>query len=335
MAHNSSTDANNTAPEERIVLFQNYMDWEGAAGINHRQKMEEEKGRKEKALKGPISSNDISSRQPRESYNTKNDIKVAKMINLLQEFEGMSISVAARKVTLPYSTAKRRVNQWNEVHNNGEDVFPGSSKKTGAKSKLTDDHTVFIFEKIHEQPTISCNDVTNLFCQHFKGLDITSRAVNEHMRKKCHLTYKSTVRQLAARDDDTNILQRYESVSAWIALGINFFSECIFIDEAGFNRNMHRSQGWSEVGSPCKITTETKGLNISILGAITAHGVITLSRREACAPTNKKRKVNDPASKKGTTSSDFMEFIEQVLTNIEAYDLPYRYLVMDNAAIHK
>ena len=30
-----------------------------------------------------------------------------------------------------------------------------------------------------------------------------------------------------------------------------------------------------------------------------------------------------------------MEFIKQVLTNIEAHDLPYRYLVMDNAAIHK
>ncbi|KAG2213700.1 hypothetical protein INT45_002554 [Circinella minor] len=72
---------------------------------------------------------------------------------------------------------------------------------------------------------------------------------------------------------------------------------------------MHRSQGWSEVGSLCKITTETKGPNISILGAITAHGVITFS--------------------------DFMEFIEQVLTNIEAHDLSYQYLIMDNAAIHK
>ncbi|KAG2213701.1 hypothetical protein INT45_002555 [Circinella minor] len=188
MAHNSSTDANNTAPEERIILFQNYMNWEGAAGINHRQKMEKEKGRKEKALKGPIISNDTSSRQPR--------------------------GVAARKVTLHYSTAKRRVNPWNEAHNNGEDIFLGSSKKTGAKSKLTDDHTVFISEKIHEQPTISCNDVTNLLCQHFKGLNITSRAINEHMHKKCHLTYKRTVRQLAAHDDNTNILQWYESVSA-------------------------------------------------------------------------------------------------------------------------
>ena len=187
-------------------------------------------------------------------------------------------SVAAKKVTLPYSTAKRRVKQWNEACNNGEDVFPGSSEKTDAKSKLTEEDTVFIFEKIHEQPTINCNDVTDLLCQHFKDLTITSRAVNDHMRKRCHLTYKQTVRQLVARDNDITILQRYEAVSAWRALGINFFSVCVFIDEAGFYRNVHRSHGWSDVGKACKITVETKGPNLSILGAITAHGVIILSR---------------------------------------------------------
>ena len=100
---------------------------------------------------------------------------------------------------------------------------------------------------------------------------------------------------------------------------------------------MHRFHGWSDIGKPCKIIVETKGPNLSILGAITAHGVITLSRREVCAPTNKKRKagVDLPILKKGTTGSDFMEFIEQVLTNIAAHDLPYRYLVMDNAAIYR
>ena len=133
---------------------------------------------------------------------------------------------------MPYSTAKRCVNQWNEACNNGGDVFPGSSKKTGAKSNLNDKNTAFIFEKIHEQPIISCNDVTDLLCQHFKGLNITSRAVNNHMHKKCHLTYKRMVRQLVARDDDTTISQRYKAVSAWMAIGINFFFECVFNDEA-------------------------------------------------------------------------------------------------------
>ncbi|KAG2223897.1 hypothetical protein INT45_009349 [Circinella minor] len=200
----------------------------------------------ERIFKESTSSDDTPSRQVRGPYNTKNDIKVAKMINLLQEFECMSIKVAA--ATLPYSTAKQRVNQWNEACNNGKDVFPGSSKKSGAKSKLNDKHTVFVFEKIHEQLTISCNDITDLLCQHFKGLNITSRAVNEHM--------------------------------------------------------------------------QTKRPNLSILGAITAHGVITLSRREVCAPTNKKRKADTgTAPKKGTTRGNFMKFIKQVLTNIDAHDL--------------
>ena len=50
MGDNNTTGANIT-PTERIVLFQNYMDWEGAAGINYRHKIEE-KERKEKTVKG-------------------------------------------------------------------------------------------------------------------------------------------------------------------------------------------------------------------------------------------------------------------------------------------
>ncbi|KAG2225686.1 hypothetical protein INT45_012158 [Circinella minor] len=278
MEDNNTIENNITTTDERIVLFQNYMDWEGAAGINYKQKIEEkEKGKKEKEKQLKEStSNGVPSRQPREN-------------------EGLSVREGAIKVTLAYSTAKRRVNQWNESFNNCEAGFPGSSKKTGAKSKLNDEHTVFIFAKIYEQPTISCSDVTDILCQHFPGLNITSRA-------------------------------QYESVSAWMALGIDFFSECVFIDEAGFNRNMHRSHGWSDIGKACKITVETKGPNLSILGAITTHGVITLSRREVYAPTTKKRKSDDsPAPKKGTTGSDFMDSLNN----------PYRYLVMDNAAIHR
>ena len=178
--------------------------------------------------------------------------------------------------------------------------------------------------------------VTYLLCQQFRDLNIINCAINQHMRKKYHLTYTRAARRFVARDDDTTISQRYEAISASMALGINFFSECVFVDEAGFDRNMHCSHGWFNIGKAWKITVEPKRSNLSILGAITAHGVITLSRREVCAPTNEKRKTDDgPAPKKGTTGSGFMEFIEQVLTNIEAHDLLYQYLVMYNTAIHR
>ncbi|KAG1141168.1 hypothetical protein G6F36_015737 [Rhizopus arrhizus] len=108
-------------------------------------------------------------------------------------------------------------------------------------------------------------------------------------------------------------------------------NDCVFIDEAGFNRNMHRSYGWCKVG--------TMGSNVSILGAISKDGFITLSRKEiiTTAAAGKRQRTDDmPAVKrKGTTSNDFLEFIEQVLTTIDAAGMNYKYLVLDNASIHK
>lgn len=72
----------------------------------------------------------------------------------------------------------------------------------------------------------------------------------------------------------------------------------------------------------------------STASAISADSVIALSRLEVFAPTSKKRKTTGPAPKKGTTGSNFSQFIEEVLTSNEVSDLRYKYLVMDNASIH-
>ena len=87
------------------------------------------------------------------------------------------------------------------------------SRKTDVESKPTDEHTVFIFVKIHEQAAISCNDVTDLLCQHFKDLATTSRAVTDRMCKKWH--YKCTVCQLVARDNNTIFYNGINLDSNW------------------------------------------------------------------------------------------------------------------------
>ncbi|KAI9250127.1 hypothetical protein EDC94DRAFT_487455, partial [Helicostylum pulchrum] len=69
------------------------------------------------------------------------------------------------------------------------------------------------------------------------------------MKNKCRLTYKRIVPQYFARDNEKTIVKRYNEVNSWISQKLDFFNDCIFIDEAGFNRNMHRSYGWSEVGT--------------------------------------------------------------------------------------
>lgn len=129
-------------------------------------------------------------------------------------------------------------------------------------------------------------------------------------------------------------------MSLWISQQIYFMNECVFLDEAGFNRSMHRSYGWSEAGTPCRIDVQTKGANVSILGTICSSGIIALPRKEVVLTamsgkrTRTTEKAQDP-KKKGTTSSDFLEYIEQVLTTLDAANLSYKYLVLDNASFHK
>ncbi|KAG0176326.1 hypothetical protein DFQ28_004819, partial [Apophysomyces sp. BC1034] len=78
--------------------------------------------------------------------------------------------------------------------------------------------------------------------------------------------------------------------------------------------------------SPCKVSTETKGLNVTIIGAICKEGIVALSRREVCAPSVKIRKAGRPPGKKGTTGSDFLVFVEQLLNTLDVRDLKYKYL---------
>ncbi|ORZ04483.1 hypothetical protein BCR42DRAFT_303275, partial [Absidia repens] len=68
------------------------------------------------------------------------------------------------------------------------------------------------------------------------------------MRTQCHLTFKRVIPHYFARDNKETILKRRQSVESWLEAGIDFFNDCVFIDESGFNRNMHRSYGWSEAG---------------------------------------------------------------------------------------
>ncbi|CEG76976.1 hypothetical protein RMATCC62417_11795 [Rhizopus microsporus] len=165
------------------------------------------------------------------------------------------------------------------------------------------------------EPTLTVEAATDQLCKNFKEIQITLRSVATHMKKRCRLTYKRIVPQYFARDSDETAVKRYDTVNFWIHQKINLMNDCVFINEVGINRNMYRSYGWCEVGIPCKIKVETRGPNVSILGAISKDGLITLSRKEiiTTAVAGKQQRIDDtPAVKrKGTTSNDFLEFIEQ------------------------
>ncbi|KAI9366236.1 hypothetical protein BD770DRAFT_299882, partial [Pilaira anomala] len=89
----------------------------------------------------------------------------------LQEFENMSISEAGRKVGLSKSTAIRKVKQWNQ--GKGRPII------------LKDEHTVFIFELLANELTLTVEAVTDHLSKEFRDIQmITPRSVENHMKKK-------------------------------------------------------------------------------------------------------------------------------------------------------
>ncbi|CEP14349.1 hypothetical protein [Parasitella parasitica] len=227
------------------------MDREETAAVNAAQK---EAKRKTK-LHSKEPSLDVVKKE-RGPYITKKEAKVVNLINLLQEFEDMSISEAAEK-GFPDSIA----------------VKEGKGRPT----ILKDEHTVSIFELLANEPTLTVEAVTDDLSKEFRDIQITPRSVEDHMKKKCHLTYKRIIPRYYGRNKDETVAKRRDAVAYWVSQNIDFMNECVFLDEAGFNRNMHRSYGWSEAETPCKIDVQTKGANVSILGAICKSGLITLS----------------------------------------------------------
>lgn len=142
------------------VMIQSYMDWEETAAVNAAQK--EAKRKTKPHSKEP--SLDVVKKE-KGSYITKNEAKVVNLINLLQEFENMSISEAGRKVGLSKSTAIRKVKQWNQMTSEiAEKGFPDSiaiKEGKGRPTILKDEHTVFIFELLANEPTLTVEAATD------------------------------------------------------------------------------------------------------------------------------------------------------------------------------
>ncbi|KAG1526034.1 hypothetical protein G6F52_002794 [Rhizopus delemar] len=221
------------------------------------------------------------------------------LINLMQEFERLSIREAAIKVGLSNSTATRKIKEWNEMINSTDqgsvsDTI-GSKEHKSRRLILKDIHTVFILEILANEPNLTVEAVTDQFCENFKEIQMTPRSIATHKKK-------GAVSLINALSSNTS----HETVRKLL------LKDMI--------QNMHRSYGWCEVGPPCKIKVGTRGSNVSILGAISKDGLTTLSRKEiiTTAAAGKRQRTDDTPAIKGATTG-----------------MNYKYLVLGNASIHR
>lgn len=107
-------------------------------------------------------------------------------------------------------------------------------------------------------------------------------------------------------------------------------------------------------GTPAKqVVPSNRGVSISIIGAKCELGVIDLTLRKPTPVTKKstkgkkKRKRNNDSAEEaveaveevngrvGTRAIHFLEFLDGVLTSLDQNGMAGRYIVMDNATIHK
>ncbi|KAG0767881.1 hypothetical protein G6F18_003787 [Rhizopus arrhizus] len=119
---------------------------------------------------------------------------------------------------------------------------------------------------------------------------------------------------------------------------LDFTRNCVFLDESAFHINLKRSMAWSKKGTAAVVTVpKTRATTTTILGAISAEGLIKCSLKLPQPPSNKKRKRGYGVGQmsKGTVMEHYISFLKATMNEMDRF--PYmkgHYLVMDNAPIH-
>ncbi|KAL1931427.1 hypothetical protein VTP01DRAFT_9569 [Rhizomucor pusillus] len=211
----------------------------------------------------------------------------------------MSASAAAKQLGIHVRTAQRWVKQYEE-------------------------HPDSIFESA---------EVTEHLMQQFDGLKVTHTTVYNFMRIECNLSLKQAEFQSVERNNPEKIEERHDWVRKWEQTDMDFLTNYVFLDESAFHINMKRTRAWSKKGTAAVVTVPTtRAKTTTILGAISASGLIKVSLR--IPKPSKKRKAGQESGclSTGTVTGHYISFLKEM----DKYpQVKGHYLVMDNAPIHK
>lgn len=249
------------------------------------------------------------------------------------------LSKAAKETGIAYDAAYKFNKQWKE---NEGTVLPGYKLASEVKPKrnnvkITDEQSKSIEDYVEAYPTCIVKDIMEQLSANFGDLSVNESTVYRHITKKLEFTLTRTQPRIAARNSEDTKEQRRQFVEYLGDSDIDFKRKCIFIDESGFKKNMVRPVGWSKKGTPAEVEVQPEGINLSILGCMSVHGLIALSQQVPKPNGRKKQKVagTKRGLPHGTNSSHFLLFIEEIAVLLNKLGLENMYIVMDNAAIHK
>lgn len=251
---------------------------------------------------------DIDTRKKRQAI-TRNTVEC--LIN--QQGKNLSFKDMSSLLNLSKSTIKRLCNKYL----NGEFLDLSNFKTAGEKKSLKQKD--ISFEKSILASEIASNPCTSLKSMSYalSTYNVTgsySPSTISRILKKMNYTRKTLTLVPINRNSNTN-----KTLRAEYGADLNMLADdrLIFLDESGFNLHLHQKMGYSPKNTKCFINVpNSKGVNISLLCAITISGVLAY-----------KIKIGS------LQSSDLLEFIASELPQLENNNR--KYIIMDNASIHK
>jgi hypothetical protein len=187
---------------------------------------------------------------------------------------------------------------------------------------LQDKHKDFLINFFDEHSQASTSDAVDSLTKQFEKFSLKDTVVGDFLLHECNLTMKKATLHPAARNDRDTFEKRLHWVKQWAETDMNFLTNCVFIDKSGFNINMRSVTARSTRGKPAIVITPiTKVVSHSVLGAISAFGILSVEIR--IPHSFKKRKVDSDlkrkaggskqAAPKGTTTVHYLKFISNTL----------------------
>ncbi|KAG1092200.1 hypothetical protein G6F42_019259 [Rhizopus arrhizus] len=196
-------------------------------------------------------------------------------------------------------------------------------KQRGCRQKnirIHQEHSQFIQDILDEGCTVTVGFMRGKLFEQFpqlqeQGLDPST--LYKHIVKHIGFTLKRTKPVEEKRNDPTTIARRKAYVDNMPIDGVSYKTNCIFLDEAGFNATLLEVKD----GENSVVKTKTKrALNVIIRAAISYQGVESIQAKVAPG---------------GKTGQIFSQFVKGVMEALDMNNSAPHYFVMDDASIHR
>ncbi|KAG1443306.1 hypothetical protein G6F56_010721 [Rhizopus delemar] len=266
-------------------------------------------------------SNDVVMRRTsmKRNYTRYSDQDNVRFFKLLFE-KCLSATAAAKYLGIHVRTTQ----EWSKQYEKDPDSIFEKREKTGRPRILNEEHKNVILECIDENPSVVLDEVMKKLRQIFTELKVSKTTLFNFVKRHCNLSLKKARLQPIDRNSEEKIQERLDWIHKWDKSDMDFTRNCVFLDESAFHINLKRSMAWSKKGILVVATVpKTRATTTTILGAISAEGLIKCCLRLPQPQPNKKRKRGKGIGRvsKGTVTGHYISFLKATMDEMDQY--PY------------